>query len=250
MAYLSWISDEDLINAVKYVDLSLKGALSILRLETLQSNVIDPFSLLFETKLGEISVQQWIENETQRQTQKTVQNALGKFHEMILGRVNGWQHLGIGHETGLDLRNEEKTIYAELKNKYNTLNDDGNYAVREKLFSLIDKNPQVTAYLVHIIRKTKRPYNKEWIKKEGRNDPRVKVISGDLFYALVTSQNTALLDLYNKLPEVIESLKANEEEFTFSDSTAMEELKIKLGSENPTNIDFLKYFFESAYPKF
>lgn len=81
-------------------------------------NTIDPFSAVFDGLSQGITMEDWLVQEKLRQAQKTMQNALGNFHQEILGSVSGWESLGIGYV--VDLRNTEKRIIAEIKNKYNT----------------------------------------------------------------------------------------------------------------------------------
>lgn len=53
---------------------------------------------------------------------KVCQMNTGNFMQELLGCFPGWQNLGTGHETGLDLYNESKSMFIELKNRYNTDN--------------------------------------------------------------------------------------------------------------------------------
>lgn len=246
MPYLTWIDDEDLKQAVRHIYDVLKRSIEDTSLEQLISNVIDPFSLLFETQLSSISMTDWIIDETQRQVQKSMQNAIGEFHEIVLGSVDGWENLGVGHATGLDFKNGSNTIFAEIKNKYNTLNSSSAAATAQKLATTAQNYLNATCYLVHIIRNTKSPYDKLWLYKKQPYHERVRVISGDLFYALVTNRENALHELYKALPIVIQSVVNEEGALEASASTAMRELKEEAQTNNITLFD---YFFVAAYPK-
>ena len=48
------------------------------------SNVIDPFGPIFEMAIHKINADEWEELETIRQIQKTIQNAVGDFHNIFL----------------------------------------------------------------------------------------------------------------------------------------------------------------------
>ena len=124
MPYLKFISDKDLCDAVARVVKIIETAEHDVEIK-LHKNVVDPFSALFHGITHAISYQEWIEQEKARQTQKTMQNAIGDFHQEVLGAVLGWKDLGVGG--GLDVVNEEKKIIAEVKNKFNTTK--GNHKV-------------------------------------------------------------------------------------------------------------------------
>jgi hypothetical protein len=64
---------------------------------------------------------------------KVKQMCTGKFVQELLGLFPGWESLGEGHETGLDLFNENKGIFIELKNRYNTDNASAKAKNFEKL---------------------------------------------------------------------------------------------------------------------
>ena len=104
MPYLKFISDKDLIAAVDRVVRIIETAEhnSVINLH---KNVIDPFSALFDGVTHSIVYKQWLEQEKARQLQKTMQNAIGDFHQQILGSIPGWTNLGVGG--GLDIVNKE-----------------------------------------------------------------------------------------------------------------------------------------------
>lgn len=247
MPYLSWISDEKLEEAVLHVYHALGHALEGHNLEKFQKNIIDPFSLLLQTMLTEQKIEEWIIAETQRQVQKTTQNALGEMHEIILGAVDGWERLDNGHESGLDIRRTDGTIYAEVKNKYNTLNSNSETETYRELWAIAESDERITAYLVHIIRERKRPYDEIWVKNEEWH-PRVRKISGERFYELVTGSATALEDLYTVLPKVIAQIILNQGKINITQSKTLQELSDKIGTEKPTGEGIMRYFFASAYP--
>ena len=57
-------------------------------------------------------------------------NAIGTFHQSVLGSVEGW----LNHDTGYDLENPSRKLIAEIKNKHNTMNQQN----REKVISDLD----------------------------------------------------------------------------------------------------------------
>ena len=89
-------------------------------------NTIDPFSAIFDAALKGVSADEWMTLELARQNQKSLQNAIGTFHQRLLGSVDGWEDQAAGGS--VDLRNDARTVIAEVKNKYNTMNSSSSEA--------------------------------------------------------------------------------------------------------------------------
>jgi len=92
---LKWISDKKLSDAVFFLLEKAKTA-KISSVSNFGKNVIDPFSALFEMTGFDMTYQEWHKSETARQSQKTLQNFIGDFHQRILGNVEGWEDLKVG----------------------------------------------------------------------------------------------------------------------------------------------------------
>ena len=96
---------EDVLNSLE---------ISIKNIEkNLHSNIIDPFSAIFEASFQKIPLSDWIQKEKIRQVQKSFQNEVGIFHQKLLGSFKGWENLGTGKV--IDLINCERKIIAEVK---------------------------------------------------------------------------------------------------------------------------------------
>lgn len=209
---LEFISNEDLYRIIAAVisvaDKALEGAD-----EKLHSNVIDPFSAIFDAVSGGLTLNDWIKKERTRQIQKTLQNSLGTFHQEILGHCYGWQDL----ETGgvVDIVNHDKKLLAEVKNKYNTTKGNHKTQVYDDLESLIasEKYSGYTGYYVEVIPKGRKEYNKLFtpsdnVSKTNRpENESIRQIDGKTFYALATGIDDAIRQLYYVLPEVIYDIK-------------------------------------------
>ena len=208
--FLPFISNEDLCNQVKRV-LDVAKISSTKAEGRLFDNTIDPFSALFDALIQGISLKKWLEQEKARQTQKTLQNALGDFHQEILGSIPGWASLGTGNV--FDLKNDSLKIIAEVKNKYNTTKGNHKVAIYDDLSGqLKDKYRGYVAYYVEIIPKNKLAYNKPFVPSDNRTHKRresredIRVIDGKSFYGLATGDSEAIKKLYNILPAVIANL--------------------------------------------
>lgn len=208
MPYLKFISDQDLIKAVNKVVSIIEKAEHDAD-ATLYKNVIDPFSALFHGMTHSISCKEWIMQEKARQTQKTMQNAIGDFHQEILGSIPGWKNLGIGG--GLDVINLEKEIIAEVKNKFNTTKGNHKVKIYDDIKAMLKTNPHknFTGYYVEIIPQGKHKYDKPFTPSDNEKKIRrpvnnkIRVIDGISFYALATGRKTALQELFEVLPRVI-----------------------------------------------
>lgn len=234
MAKLTWISDNALKEAVNHLLLKAKEA-NLKANKQFGKNVIDPFSAIFEISGFQIDYDTWIKKETARQAQKTLQNHVGEFHQIILGSVNDWKNLRMGQV--IDLVSEKNQVIAEVKNKYNTISGGKLADLYQNLESLVMPKSSIykgyTAYYVAIIPKNKNRYNREFtpsnkeVGEKCASNIKIREIDGASFYDLVTNTKNSLEQLYNVLPLVISECLG--------------------GDYIVGNLDKLKTFFNSAF---
>ena len=208
MPYLKFITDKKLISAVgkvvKIIETAEHEADS-----NLHKNVIDPFSALFHGVTHAITYKEWIDQEKARQSQKTMQNAIGDFHQEILGAVPRWTNLGIGG--GLDVINKETKIIAEVKNKFNTTKGNHKVEVYDAIKSKLKTKEYggFIGYYVEIIPKGKAKYDKPFVppdnktKKRRPTNKNIRVIDGISFYTLVTGRKHALQELFEAVSHIL-----------------------------------------------
>jgi hypothetical protein len=211
MSYLSYISDTDLEKAVKKVVDCISQVKSKPN-EDLYKNVVDPFSAIFDGVVDGISFNDWLTREKVRQDQKTVQNAIGNFHQDVIGSIAGWQNLRTGNL--VDVCNTKMKIIAEVKNKHNTVKGTDRVVIYDELLTAL-QNPNYqgfTAYFVEIVPKKdkkQRIYNRPFTPLDNKtkaNRPlnnNIILINGPAFYDVATSVKGALSMLFDVLPEVI-----------------------------------------------
>ncbi len=171
--------------------------------ERLRKNVIDPFSSIVIASVLEIDTSSdLLGAQALRTTMGGISNAVGAFHQTILGAVPGWAD----HDFGYDLENRERRTLAEVKNKHNTMNAANRKQVIDDLETAIrQKERGWTAYLVQIVPKKPERFKEKLVL----NRP-VYEIDGASFYALATGSPTALQDVYDALVECIgEKLSAD-----------------------------------------
>lgn len=226
MALVDFISDDALFSEVRtLVQKTLKKRKKAEA--DFNKNVVDPFCSLFEAPAFS-DHDAWKSSELMRQTQKTIQNHVGTFHQKILGHVIGWSDLGTG--SVVDLVNDDLRIIAEVKNKYSTVTggDLSNkyYSLEGLVSPKHSKFKGYTSYFVQIIPKKPERYNITFTpsdKEKGElcaSNELIRVIDGASFYELVTGRKDALKELHKVLPYVLEKIYQEElkdDTFSFND---------------------------------
>lgn len=210
MAYLSWIEDKRLVDAVSHLmQISRKSQKQAE--EKFNKNVIDPFSAVFQIAGFGISYEEWVIGEQTRQSQKTLQNHIGNFHQIVLGNVDGWENLKTGNV--MDLLSNRHKILAEVKNKHNTVKGSDLSGLYKSMEGAVmpksSRYKDYTSYYVTIIPKkperfdrTFTPSDKETGSKLKENE-KIRIIDGASFYGMVTGVDNALEQLFDVLPVVI-----------------------------------------------
>lgn len=207
MSRLTYISDQNLDAALK--KLYDRAQAGLKRAKThFDRNVIDPFSLIIEMDQFDIATpDEWIEFEERRQAQKNLVQALGDFHQDILGAVEGWSNTG--HGGGVDLISDDNKIVAEIKNKHNTIKGSdktGLYdSLADEVLPKVSKYHGYTAYYVEIIPKGEKHFDKPFtpstrktgLQKQSNN--KIRTIDGVSFYKMVTGRDNALKELFEIL---------------------------------------------------
>ena len=116
-------------------------------------------------------------------------NALGEFHQTVLGSATGWED----HDAGYDLKSDERKIIAEVKNKWNTMNANDRREVEDNLSAALrNMNGTWVAYLVTVIPRTPKRFSKALRKN-------VIEIDGASFYEIVTGTPNAIHELFDAL---------------------------------------------------
>lgn len=217
---LPFITDRDLERHVWSVIDTSNQAVDNEDEDEIHKNVVDPFSAVFDSMRKKTSIHGWLTFERERQIQKTIQNAIGKFHQNIIGSISGWENLGVGNL--VDVRNANTKVIAEIKNKHNTVKGSDLVVIYDELKTALTRKEYIgyQAYYVEIIPKKGEsvepftpPDNKTQKKRKARKD--ILRIDGRSFYKLATGIPDALDQLYEVLPQVIgDFLKADHSQVT------------------------------------
>jgi hypothetical protein len=222
--YLSFIADEHLLFCIGNLHNAYSKAKSNVTKKNFYSNKIDTIKLTFDSKFNGIEEEKLIELEILRQIDKSINNSIGTFHEQILGGIKGYES---GYLSGYDIKAKDNSLYADIKNKHNTMNSSASEALFQKLKRYADDFKHAKCYWVQILAKSS--FCELWsgdINGKEYSHSRVYKISGDQFYALLTGQQDAMFQLYRVLPKAIKDyLKAKKSIEENLENSALNEIK-------------------------
>jgi hypothetical protein len=244
--YVSFVSDEHLILCIENLHKSYLKAKKAITKKSLFSNKVDTIKLTFDSKFNDISEEKLVEAEILRQIDKSINNSIGTFHEQILGGIKGFE---IGKLSGFDVKAIDDTLFADIKNKHNTMNSSSSEALFQKLAKFADTHKKSKCYWVQVL--AKNSFCELWkgdINGKEYSHSRVYKISGDQFYELLSGEKNALFNLYKVLPTAINdylqsiSTKANK-----NSNTALKEIKTEIESSKRTIIDQITFENYSYY---
>jgi len=227
-SYVDFVSDEYFKRCVKNVCDSFDSVSNELVPEELHKHGIDPIKMSFDMYKLKQGLKSWNEKEKIRQDDKTINNKIGEFHQMLLGGVDGWTDLGIGDESHLDLRKNDNTVFMELKNKENTVNDDSKKQVRSKLEAALNANPGATCYWGYVVAENGKSQDKVWWPYINANphveNENIRRISGKEIYRLVTGDGDNLEKVWRALPLAIKNVCHSDFQLSEADQTAFDQL--------------------------
>src|SRR5699024_10113696 len=79
------------------------------------ANQIDPIKFIFDKNILNQSDEEKIKSEITRKIDKTITNAIGDFHEDLLGKIKGYKKYLVGY--GYDIKDDDNSLYVDIKNK-------------------------------------------------------------------------------------------------------------------------------------
>lgn len=227
---LDFISQNDFEQHVKETLKEYEDVLGSINLKAFNKNIIDPIKLLFDKSVFNKTFEEIIALEIHRQRDKSNNNSIGYFHQNIFKYINGCEV----PEKGWDIifkANKNLTYYVELKNKHNTMNSSSAsktfMKMQNHLLNAQDKDTSICA-LVEVI--AKKSNNIPWVTsidyiRQSPNE-RLRRISIDKFYEIVTGDKEAFKKLCIQLPVTIEKLIKNDKTLQVEKDTVFEELQI------------------------
>ncbi len=231
--YLEYVTDEHLLSCIGHLHDSYLKARKKLTKKKFYKNKVDVFKLTFDQKFNGLDEKELIKFEISRQIDKSVNNAIGTFHENVLGGIEGYER---GNLSGFDIKSIGDTLFADIKNKHNTMNSSAAESLFQKLARYADYYRGATCYWVQML--ANDSFDEQWfsiINGKEYSHSRVRKISGDRFYGKLTGQDDALFQLYNALktaiPDYLETVSAEDK----SPQSAFEEISAA-GKQNDRRI--------------
>jgi hypothetical protein len=207
---------------------------------------VDTIKLTFDAKFNDIDEEKLIQAEILRQIDKSINNSIGTFHEQILGGIKGYES---GNLKGYDIKSKDNTLFADIKNKHNTVNSSAAEALFQKLARFADDYKSAKCYWVQIL--AKGSFCELWsgeINGKEYSHSRVYKISGDQFYALLSGQEDALFQLYKILPIAIKDyLKSIPASADIAENSALDEIKSETAISKRTVLDHITFENYSYY---
>ncbi|MCY4527287.1 MAG: Eco47II family restriction endonuclease [Anaerolineaceae bacterium] len=212
----SWISDNDLSEHIDRLLAAAENSIANAHGRR-RRNRLDPFGSLLVAASYELTSVEGLEQVQDAESSlRGMSNALGSFHQGVLGSVNGWRD----HDAGYDIEGQSRRIVAEIKNKHNTMNTTTRRGVESDLQTAVrQKGRGWKAYLVIIIPRKPERYTKQL------GQDKVYEIDGASFYHIVTGQPNAMHDLFE---HVCNRLSPSPEVANYCKSIMVESLPSRL----------------------
>lgn len=244
--YVNFISDQHLLTCIGNLHNAYLKAKNNITKKNFYSNKVDTIKLTFDSKFNDIDEEKLIQSEILRQIDKSINNSIGTFHEQILDGIKGFE---AGNLSGYDIKATDNTLFADIKNKHNTMNSSAAEALFQKLKRYADDYKQAKCYWVQIL--AKGSFCELWsgdINGKEYSHSRVYKISGDQFYALLSGQKDAMFQLYKALPTAIKDyLKSAEETEEIAENSALDEIKSETRTSKRTVLDQITFENYSYY---
>lgn len=201
--YVSYLDDEDLLRCIGDLFNVYKTTLKSFDLAKFYDNRIDPFKMQFDVAfLYNQNTHEWINAEMRRKIDKTVNNAIGEFHQKLIGCLPGLMSANL---SDYDVKSKnDNTLFAEIKNKNNTMNSRSRDSVFEALSGLARSYREAKCYLVEIV--TDKSILKIWEYSshgQTKKHDRVYIASVDQFYSMIVGCPNAFKELCDNIPPAI-----------------------------------------------
>lgn len=190
-------------------------------LEDFNKNIIDPVKMMFDKAISNETWEGVIQHEITRQRDKSNNNDIGYFHQNMFkyiancevpanGEKGGWDVI-YRKEDGISIIDEQgktdtvHTIYAEMKNKHNTLNKASGHDTYTKMQAQLLKDDDCFCFLTEVIARHSQNIIWKVTLKDGTkaSHKRIRRVSIDKFYEIITGDDKAFYKICMQLPDII-----------------------------------------------
>ncbi len=231
---INFINEENFRKHVRETIEKYGERLKPFNLREFNKNVVDPIKMIFDKNIYGVSWEEMIKNEIFRQRDKSNNNAIGYFHQNLFSYIKncqvpkeGWdvvyenvEDIPLFGEKGI------KRVYVEMKNKHNTMNSAAAGKIYIKMQNQLLKDDECACFLVEAI--AKKSQNIKWkttIDKVEVGHKRIRRVSMDEFFSLVTGEKDAFYKICKVLPKIIKDVINNREKSLRPKDTVTEELR-------------------------
>jgi len=141
---------------------------------------------------------------------KSNSNVLGYFQQDFFKYIyhkESKESKWIVPDEGFDIENEEEKIYVEMKTKHNTMNSKSSSSTYMMMQDKLLQDDKAVCMLVEVIAKNSQ--NIAWsvtVNKKKMSNERIRRVSIDKFYEIVTGEREAFKQLVEVLPNVIDDV--------------------------------------------
>lgn len=199
--------------------------------------------MVFDSKVYRKIFEEVIKDELVRQRDKTNSNAIGYFHQNMFKYIRNCEVSREGFDV-IFTQNDGKKVYVEMKNKHNTMNSSSSQKTYMRMQNKISNDPDAICFLVEAIARNSQ--NIVWkvsIDGERLENDRIRRVSIDKFYDIVTGEKDAFFKIYMVLPKLIDEIINENKELQVGSDTVIDELREK-------NPDLLKALYILAFKEY
>ncbi|MCL2407482.1 MAG: Eco47II family restriction endonuclease [Defluviitaleaceae bacterium] len=238
---LSFISEDNLLKHVEATIQQYGDKLEPYNLEKFNKNIIDPVKLIFDKTVYKFSWEEIVKNEIFRQRDKSNNNDIGYFHQRVFQYIagcdvpaSGWDVV-FAKKDGIDISDGDTVsrVFVEMKNKHNTMNSSASGKTYIRMQSRLLADDDCACFLVEVI--AKQSQNIAWtvsVDSQQKKHRRIRRVSIDKFYSLVTGQEDAFYQMCMVLPDIIEKTVFSTVASIVPKDSVISELKEIVQAEN------------------
>jgi len=230
---LSFISENDFYTHVENTIHNYGEKLKPFNMEKFNTNIIDPIKLIFDKTVYGFTWEEIIKNEIFRQRDKSNNNDIGYFHQRIFKYIqdcdvpqSGWDVVFTKDSIDVADGDTVSRIFVEMKNKHNTMNSSASGKIYIKMQAQLLADDDCSCLLVEAI--AKKSQNITWavtVDGQQKKHRRIRRVSMDKFYELVTGEKDAFYKMCMQLPKSIEKVISETAANTIPCDSVLEELK-------------------------
>lgn len=235
---IDFINQEDFKNHVKSTIKHYGSKLVSYNVRKFNRNLIDPIKMIFDKAVYGEDWETIIANEVFRQRDKSNTNEIGYFHQRIFSYIKNCRVPDNGKEGGwdviyespegyiLDNGNKVAKVCVELKNKHNTMNSSSAGKTYMKMQNQLLQDDNCVCFLVEAI--AARSQNIIWqttVDGQKVSHNRIRRVSIDKFYEIVTGQRDAFYQICRVLPEIVKEVIEEGDELAVPKDKVYEEIK-------------------------